>query len=127
MVRTHGTRTRHIRTYVAHGRDTFNFQPAYSRDSLALSTFDVPTSAATSDFDQSRSSAPWDILQKMMLLRTFVVIVISALVVDSFRINCRSTTNARSAAFRLGKVQMAATTDELAIAYEQIKQQVKLP
>ena len=96
-------------------------------DYLTLSTFDVPTSAATPDFDQLRSSAPWEILQKMMLLRTFVVFVISALVVDSFRINCRSTKNAQSVAFRLGKFQMAATTDDLAIAYEQIKQQVKLP
>lgn len=62
----------------------------------------------------------------MMLLRAFVVIVISALVVDSFRINCRSTKDAPSTASRLGKFKMAATTDELAVAYEQIKQQVKL-
>jgi hypothetical protein len=63
----------------------------------------------------------------MSLFRLFLVALVTTFVVtNSLRINTRVSVSAQRKRSALTKCWMTATTDELAVAYDQIKQQVRL-
>jgi hypothetical protein len=63
----------------------------------------------------------------MSLFRLFLVALVTAFVVtNSLRINTRVSVSTQSRRSAFTKCWMTATTDELAVAYDQIKLQVRL-